>query len=112
MTPQLGQRLDIVPVDYAASAIAHLVAKRAEGTFHLTNPSPLPISEVRATLARKGYEIEYLPFEAWKHRVFGPAFESGDEAMRPFRTSFAAANALQLGILNATTPKRPSATAR
>jgi myxalamid-type nonribosomal peptide synthetase MxaA len=98
VTPEVSDRLDIVPVDYAASAIAHLAATNSEGTFHLTNPSPIPTAEVRATLARNGYEVENLSFDAWKQRIFGPALEDADEAMRPFRSFFAAASVLQLGI--------------
>src|SRR3546814_13975598 len=52
-----GGRINIVPVDFVADAMDHIVLKpKFDGhTFHLTDPVPLPLGEVLKTFSRAGH---------------------------------------------------------
>jgi thioester reductase-like protein len=63
--PRLEFALDVAPVDYIAQAMTYLaVRKNVTGrAFHLTNPSPCPMSEGLAYLRDLGYRFQEVAFE-------------------------------------------------
>jgi len=42
---------NFVPVDYVADAVWHIVRHGSPGTYHITNPSPMQLSELRQIFA-------------------------------------------------------------
>jgi thioester reductase-like protein len=69
--PRLTYPLDMVPVDYAARAIAAL-ARREEAlgrVFNLTNPEPVPPSVVLDGFALAGYHMPVLEPADWYARL-------------------------------------------
>ena len=43
---------NMLPVDYFARAAWHIVERGEPGTYHLTNPSPMPMEELRRTFCQ------------------------------------------------------------
>ncbi|MFF1381552.1 type I polyketide synthase [Streptomyces sp. NPDC058308] len=62
---------DIVPVDYAAAAVAALACDggRLGGTFHLSGPERVPFASVIAALTARGYPLAELPPGLWADMV-------------------------------------------
>ncbi|WEO93614.1 thioester reductase domain-containing protein [Streptomyces sp. FXJ1.172] len=64
---------DIIPVDYAAAAVAALACdgQSLGGTFHLSNPDRVPFASVIAALTARGYPLAELPPGLWAEIVGG-----------------------------------------
>ncbi|RMI32745.1 NAD-dependent epimerase/dehydratase family protein [Nocardia stercoris] len=63
---------DVLPVDYAATAIVALTATPGthEGpVYHLTGAERLPFASVAAALTDVGYRLESLPLPVWLERI-------------------------------------------
>jgi amino acid adenylation domain-containing protein/thioester reductase-like protein len=85
--PQLGGVLDIVPVDFAAAAIAQLSLDNESlgRVFHLNNPSPLEMEAFFNWIRARGYLLRSRAFEQWKQDlVTSPRVR--DNALYPFLT--------------------------
>jgi thioester reductase-like protein len=69
--PSLDKALDVVPVDYAASAIAALSLRpEAQGrAFNIINPSPMRQLACYETLRNLGYPLREAPYPAWRDLV-------------------------------------------
>lgn len=65
--PRIECLLDMAPVDYVASAIAHIVQRPdLHGkTFHLNNPYPGTPEELYTMLRAYGYSFDIVPLEEW-----------------------------------------------
>jgi amino acid adenylation domain-containing protein/thioester reductase-like protein len=65
--------LDITPVDYAASALAHLSLTAADDfeptTYHVANTRALPLRELVAGLEEFGVRLERVPPGRWRERL-------------------------------------------
>jgi thioester reductase-like protein len=63
--------LNLVPVDYVASAIVKLSTEAAATAtaFHLVSPQIMEIERVIAGLLEEGYVLERLPFDDWADRL-------------------------------------------
>ncbi len=70
-TPELDFIMPMVPVDYVSQAILHLSQqeKLAGQTFHIINPQGMPLKEISAVLARFGFPITQLPYDAWRQKL-------------------------------------------
>jgi thioester reductase-like protein len=71
IVPDYPRIFDIVPVDYVASAIVHISAKRQAlgGFFHLFNPDPVPLRTFCDWIADYGYRFDIVPFEQARRRA-------------------------------------------
>ncbi|WP_306796413.1 amino acid adenylation domain-containing protein [Nocardia sp. XZ_19_369] len=66
--------VDLVPVDWVAAAITHLVAHRPTApTYHLTSRRPLTFATVVDALRDRGYPIAAIPAPIWHARLTGMA---------------------------------------
>ncbi|GAA3815977.1 hypothetical protein GCM10022226_40900 [Sphaerisporangium flaviroseum] len=76
VVPDIDYLFDAIPIDYAASAIAHIsLQEKAIGrNFHLWNQHPVPLTEVYGWVRSFGYVFETVPLEtAIQHLVtLGP----------------------------------------
>ncbi|MEU7139918.1 amino acid adenylation domain-containing protein [Nocardia sp. NPDC046473] len=62
--------IDMVPVDWVAATIAHLVAHRPTArTFHLTSQHPLAFAFIVDALRDRGYPIAAIPSSIWQARL-------------------------------------------
>jgi thioester reductase-like protein len=62
-----GWRVEMTPVDFVSGAICHLANEpdASGGTFHLTEPHPVPAQEVFGWLGEMGYPLEQLSYPDW-----------------------------------------------
>ncbi|WP_280432515.1 type I polyketide synthase [Nocardia brasiliensis] len=77
---------DIIPVDYAAKAVAALACDGGAtgATFHLSNPEPVPFASIIAALAACGYPLAELPAGLWADMIGGDP----DNAAHPVLQAF------------------------
>uniref|UniRef100_UPI00245678AF SDR family NAD(P)-dependent oxidoreductase n=1 Tax=Nocardia brasiliensis TaxID=37326 RepID=UPI00245678AF len=77
---------DIIPVDYAAKAVAALACDGGAtgATFHLSNPEPVPFASIIAALAARGYPLAELPAGLWADMIGGDP----DNAAHPVLQAF------------------------
>ncbi|MFI6168758.1 amino acid adenylation domain-containing protein [Nocardia sp. NPDC051052] len=62
--------IDMVPVDWVAATIAHLVARRPTAmTLHLTSEHPLPFATIVDALRDRGYPVSAVPSSIWRARL-------------------------------------------
>lgn len=62
--------IDLVPVDWVAAAISHLVAHRPTArTFHLISQRPLTFATIVDALRDRGYPVEAVPAPIWHARL-------------------------------------------
>ncbi|MFV0535708.1 MAG: amino acid adenylation domain-containing protein [Cumulibacter sp.] len=97
--PQMG--VDIVPVDYVASAIVKLseCLQDSGHTYHLTHPNPPAFGAFGDRLRAAGYYIEPVALDEWTHRVAADAerSDSGAEVRNSAVIRQASANLPELG---------------
>ncbi len=87
--PIMDMTLDVTPVDYVVTALAHLSRQPelAGRAFHLLSPAQITEAEFVAWLERYGYHGERLTFGDWCQRVVRRAAELSDRtagALAPF----------------------------
>ncbi len=66
-----GWRVEMTPADFVAAAILDAASRpdTPGGTYHLTNPDPVPAAAVFGWLEDAGYDLERLPYGEWVERV-------------------------------------------
>jgi amino acid adenylation domain-containing protein/thioester reductase-like protein len=65
--PELDLEVDMVPVDFAASALVRLSLwpDRDRQVFHLGHPRPISWRQLVAALTSFGYRLRLVPFDSW-----------------------------------------------
>jgi len=87
--PIMDMTLDVTPVDYIVSALAHLSRQpELQGrAFHMVSPQQVTEEEFVTWLERYGYHGDRLTFDEWCRRVVKRAGELTDQtagALAPF----------------------------
>jgi thioester reductase-like protein len=68
--PDVDWQLDVVPVDFAAQAIAANLERRGDlHTLHIAHPQPRQWRELVLFLNFYGYNVRLEPFSAWRKRL-------------------------------------------
>jgi thioester reductase-like protein len=69
--PDIRNAMDMTPVDYVATAIAHLSFQQDSvgKVFHLLNPEPITWSSILDVVIQKGYPLQKLPFDQWVEAI-------------------------------------------
>lgn len=86
VTPILAPRIEMTPVDYTARALVALALQpEVPGrVLHLMHPDPPHRDELSDALAQLGHDVEPVPYDEWRERLFAsPGFERSP--LRPFR---------------------------
>ncbi|GFE67435.1 thioester reductase domain-containing protein [Chroococcus sp. FPU101] len=86
-----GERmLDIIPVDYAGSAIVYLSQKpeSLNQAFHLIHPHPVSSDVLFEELCTWGFSIERIPYEQWYAKLLEIAQDSPDHVLYPLVSLF------------------------
>ncbi|RJL23249.1 amino acid adenylation domain-containing protein [Bailinhaonella thermotolerans] len=80
LAPAVPMTLDLVPVDCAAEALAHLVLREPPRghAYHLSNPAPAPLSLLLARLRALGYAVRELPYDEWTRAMAEAARRNPD----------------------------------
>jgi thioester reductase-like protein len=97
--PRLDGVVDVAPVDYVASALAHLSRQTASlgKVFHLNNPRPLEFHLFTDWMRERGHRLEALEFAEWKNNLIeSPAHKRN--ALYPFTQHLRAASAADMTI--------------
>jgi len=84
LVPDVDSEIDMVPVDYVASAMISLSRGPAHGkVFHLTCPEPGTVAALAHALAARGHPLQSLPFDQWREELFASK-EFDQNALFPF----------------------------
>ena len=84
--PTSDDRVDMTPVDYVAQAIVGL-AQRPESmgrTYHLVNPRAVHVRDVYGAIRACGYDLEEVPFDAWRSSAIQWGTQSQDQSFAAF----------------------------
>ncbi|MEM7595643.1 MAG: SDR family oxidoreductase, partial [Cyanobacteria bacterium P01_A01_bin.83] len=82
--PNIEMMQDIIPVDYAVSAIIHLSQQQKWGqAFHLVNPQPVSTNLFFDKLRSLGYPIQQIPYEQWHQQLLNIAANNPEHALYP-----------------------------
>lgn len=117
--------IDLVPVDWVAAAITHLVVHRSTArTFHLTSPRPLAFATIVDGLRERGYSIAAIPSAIWHSRLAAVADQAsaqGDHSLTiarahtahltPAHTATYGRDNARTALLDSAVPQPDSATA-
>ena len=72
--PEVGTKLNLVPVDYVSRAIVSLSLR--EGSlgkrFHLANPHPVGVDDLVSWIETFGYPIKRIPYDRWRADLLNP----------------------------------------
>ncbi|MBN1121864.1 MAG: thioester reductase domain-containing protein, partial [Anaerolineae bacterium] len=85
--PDWNMDINLVPVDFAGQAIAHL-SQQPENwgrVFHITAPQATPVMAVVHWANTLGYDCETIPYEEWRRALI----EQRDNALLPLLPMFA-----------------------
>ncbi|WP_378733446.1 amino acid adenylation domain-containing protein [Nocardia brasiliensis] len=118
--------IDMVPVDWVAAAITHLVVHRPTArTFHLTSARPLAFATIVDELRGRGYSIAAIPSAIWQARLAAMADQAsahGDHSLAIARAHTAhltpgptvthGRDNTRAALLDSAVPQPDSATAR
>jgi thioester reductase-like protein len=64
--PAVEEAIDLTPVDWVASAIAHLALSPPQGAvYHLANPRRVRFLELFERLRARGMELAFVPYAQW-----------------------------------------------
>lgn len=92
--PDWEVALDLMPVDYLASAIVELARTPAPAgrpkAFHMVNPRPLRYEQVYDLLRARGHEIATVPYAQWRDQILALAHAPGDSELFAFWPYYAA----------------------
>ncbi|GAB4243264.1 MAG: hypothetical protein Kow0049_32760 [Stanieria sp.] len=82
--------VNLTPVDYAVSAIAHLSSQPESlgKTFHLFNPQPTPWQEVVNTVVSLGYPLQQLDYQQWRKQLLTAVERHSDHPLSPLISTF------------------------
>jgi thioester reductase-like protein len=99
--PDVEMMQDIVPIDYAVSAIIHLSQQQASwgNAFHVTHPQPVSTNLFFAKLRSLGYPLPEIPYQQWHQQLLNIAANNPKHALYPLVALLSAARS------NAPTPE-------
>jgi thioester reductase-like protein len=82
--------VNLTPVDYAVSAIAHLSSQPESlgKTFHLFNPQPTPWQEVVNSVISLGYPLQQLDYQQWRKQLLTAVERHSDHPLSPLISTF------------------------
>lgn len=86
--PEGERRLDILPIDYASSAIVYLSQSNLNQTFHLIHPHPVSSDVLFEELRDWGYTIERIPYTRWYAKLLEIAQDKPEHALYPLVSLF------------------------
>jgi len=58
--------VDITPIDYAARAMTHLAKIAPAGVYHIANPKPASLGDLKSAMQRAGHDIKTLAQTRWQ----------------------------------------------
>ena len=83
--PDVDALIDMVPVDFVAAAIVSLSRSVSAGNvYHLTNPSPMPMSALISYMDAAGFPLRRVGYEAWRRELLALGDGFQNNALFPF----------------------------
>ncbi|MFI0166409.1 amino acid adenylation domain-containing protein [Streptomyces sp. NPDC017095] len=91
LAPDLDLPLDLVPVDYTADAITHIIThQEPDGrVYHLANPRDARLPLLVERLVALGYPVRTLSYDAWTKMLADLTARRPDHPMAPYVAMFA-----------------------
>nr|BFD82068.1 hypothetical protein StreXyl84_14690 [Streptomyces sp. Xyl84] len=91
LAPDMALPLDMVPVDYTAEAITHIIThQQPDGrVYHLTNPRDARLPLLVERLVAMGYGVRTVSYEAWTDMLAELTARLPDHPMAPYVAMFA-----------------------
>ena len=88
-TMRYDLRVELVPVDYFAAAVAHIaLSGAAPDTYHVPGAHTLDMDEIADHMIGYGYPLRPLPYPRWREELVA-AIERGEEnALAPYLALF------------------------
>ncbi|MBM7774862.1 thioester reductase-like protein [Actinokineospora baliensis] len=78
-------RLELVPVDYCAKAIAHIaLSGAAPATYHLPGARTVDMDEVVDHIIALGYPLRTLPYRRWREELVAAVEGGADNELAPY----------------------------
>lgn len=87
VAPSIDTNMTMVPIDYAAAAIARIITRpEAENkTFHINHPDPVHFGDVVRWIRAYGYPLETTDFDSWRDLVTAKSLSDlCDNALAPY----------------------------
>ena len=88
LAPDWNMQVDIVPVDYTASAIIHLSRRISSSgkAFHVSNPQSISWNQLVNWMRAFGYPLQHVPYSKWIAEVMRLVQKTPENALYPFLT--------------------------
>jgi thioester reductase-like protein len=67
--PDYDDEIELMPVDYVARAVAHLIFHGRPGTYHLTAPTRRSWRELIGVVCSAGFSVELIDYRRWYERL-------------------------------------------
>jgi thioester reductase-like protein len=78
-------RLELVPVDYCAKAIAHIALSGADAqTYNLPGARSVDMDEVVDHIVALGYPLRLLPYQQWREELIAAVERGEDNELAPY----------------------------
>ncbi|MGH3757641.1 thioester reductase domain-containing protein [Actinophytocola sp.] len=78
-------RLEFVPVDYCAQAVAHIALSGAEPqTYHLPGARTVDMDEIVDHIIEFGYPLRLLPYPRWREELVTVVERGADNELAPY----------------------------
>ncbi|GAA3029406.1 thioester reductase domain-containing protein [Actinokineospora globicatena] len=78
-------RLELVPVDYCAKAIAHIaLSGAAPATYHLPGARTVDMDEIVDHLIALGHPLRTLPYRRWREELVAAVEGGADNELAPY----------------------------
>jgi thioester reductase-like protein len=78
-------RLELVPVDDCARAVAHIALSGAEpATYHIPGARSVDMDEVVDHIIALGYPLRVLPYEHWREELVAAVERGEDNELAPY----------------------------
>ncbi|TDD28033.1 amino acid adenylation domain-containing protein [Actinomadura sp. KC06] len=90
LSPRVELPLDLVPVDYTAEAIVHILRTQSPDgrAYNLTNPNDARLSLVDERLRNMGYPVQEISYADWAKTVTERCQQDPHHPMTPFMLMF------------------------
>lgn len=78
-------RLELVPVDYCAKAVAHIaLSGAAPATYHLPGAHSVDMDEIVDHIIALGYPLRLLPYPRWREELVEAVERGADNELAPY----------------------------
>ena len=88
--PAMDMPIPMVPVDYVSRALVHLSQQEEclGQTFHLINPTAIPLHDIISCMNQRGFSIIQRPYADWQQQLTTASKATPSDALATLQTFF------------------------